>query len=69
MVNLQCYFVSHSTPWHDPGGTAKGITVQYLGELLHESAILQPEVILLAMQFSLKHFIFTKQCIHFLQSQ
>lgn len=31
--------------------------IQYLGQLLHQGAVLQSEVILLAVQFPLQHLI------------
>lgn len=39
----------------------------YLGQLRHQRAVLQPEVLLLTVEFPLKHLILTEQRLHFLQ--
>lgn len=41
----------------------------YLGELGHQCAVLQPEVLLLAVQLPLQHLRLAQQRLHFLQRQ
>lgn len=42
---------------------------RYLGELGHQRAVLQSEVLLLTVQFALKHLILTQQRVDLLQQQ
>lgn len=44
------------------GGRGRG----YLGELGHQRAVLQPEVLLLAVQLPLQHLRLAQQRLHFL---
>lgn len=48
------------------GGASWG---RYLGELSHQRAVLQPEVLLLAVQLPLKHLILAQQRLHFLHRE
>lgn len=41
----------------------------YLGEFGHQRAVLQPEVLLLAVQLPLQHLRLAQQRLHFLQRQ
>lgn len=50
------------------GGTEVGrLRVGYLRELGHQRAVLQPEVLLLAVQLPLQHLVLAQQRLHFLQ--
>lgn len=54
-----------------PGGSwgVGGGGGDYLGELGHQRAVLQPEVLLLAVQLPLQHLRLAQQRLHFLQRQ
>lgn len=42
---------------------------RHLGELSHQRAVLQPEVLLLAVQLPLKHLVLAQQRLHFLHRE